>query len=245
MKKVLSLLIAMMLFSPSFAQMDEEDLNIEVVSKQKKNAFFIGPKFGGVITSMSQPEQSELADGAGFGISAGLAMKMRFGTATKNTNKAGTGVFGIGLEAKFKQNKVKTIGVDEEGNENASLGVNYFEFPIYAHLYPFVKSKSMNSFYVELGLSFAAVVGRNPNSLTVTGNSDKGYSSVVYNLDSENGKLKGGDIRPLLGIGYTIPNTGLDINARYYIGASNLAKNFESKMNSFEISLAWMFKASK
>ena len=65
------------------------------------------------------------------------------------------------------------------------------------------------------------------------------YNQVKY----ATGDLKASDFRIPIGIGYTIPKTGLDINLRYYIGTSKLAENFSSKMNSLELSLAWLFKA--
>ena len=37
----------------------------------------------------------------------------------------------------------------------------------------------------------------------------------------------------------------ITINARYYIGTSDLSSSFKSKMNSFEVSLAWLFNASR
>ena len=242
MKKFLFIILALFMTMPMVAQTDETDES-PIVLNPKKNAFFLGPKIGGVITSMSQPTEGDLYDGSGFGLSAGLAMKMRFGRANENS-VAGTGFFGLGLELKYKQNKVKTLGVNSDGDSDANFAVNYFEVPLYVHLYPFVKSRAMNSLYIELGASFASYLGCNTEYMTVY-NPNQDYSSVTYHFDSDMGKLKGNDIRPLIGVGYTIPNTGLDINARYYIGTSELAGNFPCKMNSLEISFAWMFKAFK
>lgn len=242
MKKFLFCIFALFMTMPMVAQTDETD-EAPIVLNPKKNAFFLGPKIGGVITSMSQPEEGNLYDGSGFGLSAGLAMKMRFGRAN-DYSAAGTGFLGVGLDLKYKQNKVKTLAENDDYDDNASFAVNYFEVPLYLHLYPFYKSRAMNSFYIELGASFAASLGTNTKSLTLYNPSPE-YASVTYDFDSENGKLKGNDVRPVIGLGYTIPNTGLDINARYYIGTSELAGNFPCKMNSFEISFAWMFKAFK
>lgn len=242
MKKILFPILALFLAMPMVAQTVEYDEQ-PVVFNSKKNAFFLGPKIGGVITSMSQPNEGNLSDGSGFGLSAGMAMKMRFGRANENS-VAGTGFWGLGLELKYKQNKVKTLAENSNGDSNANFAINYFEIPLYFHLYPFAKSRAMNSLYIELGASFAFSLGSNTDYLTLQ-NPSQEYSSVTYNFNSDKGKLKGNDIRPLVGLGYTIPNTGLDINARYYIGTSELAGNFPCKMNSFEISFAWMFKAFK
>ncbi len=236
MKKILFLFVALLSTMPMLAQVDD---NVDEIISYKNNSFFLGPKFGGVFTTMSQPDECDLYDGMGFGFSAGVAMKARFGLATEESDP-GTGRWGVGMEFKYKLNKVKTIGTDESGKENADLSVSYFEVPVFAQFYPFVTSNAMNSFYVELGAAFAGTLSRSPESLSVN-NLDGNISGVTYWLDGNGSKLKGMDIRPLVGLGYTLPGTGLDINARYYLSTSDLAGNMPCKMNSFEVSLAWMF----
>lgn len=236
------LVAAMFAVMPIFAQSDDGE-DIGPVVKSKSNAFYLGPKGGVTMTTMTQPEYGDLYDKSGIGFSAGLAFKARFGKATENS-EGGTGYWGIGLELKYKQNKVKTIGTDEKGKENAELSVDYFEAPVYFQIYPLAKKNSLNTLYVELGASIAGTMSRSPKSLTVE-NDNAEYSRVVYKLDADGSKLKGMDVRPMAGIGYTIPGTGLDINARYYLGMSKMAKNFKSKMNTLEVSLAWMFNVGK
>ena len=137
---------------------------------------------------------------------------------------------------------MKTHAVDDEGNENAAFSMDYFEVPVFVQLYPFYKSDALNTLYVELGAAVAGTVGRSPQSLTLNGLEGE-LSSVTYNIGTENSKLKGMDIRPLVGVGYTVPGVGFDLNARYYLGTSDLSKNFNCKLSRFEVSLAWMFKA--
>lgn len=242
MKKILLLLVGLLSLAPTFAQSDGEEDFIPT-KKEKNNAFFIGLKAGGVMTSMSDPDEGKLADGSGFGMSGGLAFQARFGKATENS-VGGTGYFGIGLEVKYKQNKAKTIGVDEEGVTNTDLSIDYLEVPVYVQLYPLAKTASMNSLYIELGASYANALSVKPKTLTLNEpNAD--FSSITYKLDADGSKLKGSDLRPMVGIGYSIPNTGLGIGARYYMGTSKLADNFNCKMNSFEFSIAYLFKAGK
>ena len=114
MKKILFPILALFLTMSMVAQTVEYDEQ-PVVLNSKKNAFFLGPKIGGVITSMSQPNEGNLSDGSGFGLSAGMAMKMRFGRANENS-VAGTGFWGLGLELKYKQNKVKTSAENSNGD---------------------------------------------------------------------------------------------------------------------------------
>lgn len=242
MKNFLICLSALFLTAPVFAQSDEGD-DEELVFIERSNAFFIGPKVGGTLSTMSDPDECDLYDGSGISFSGGIALKARFGKATSNST-GGTGYLGVGLELKYSQKSVKTIGVDEDGKENAKLNTSWFEVPVYLQVYPFAKISSVNTLYVELGASIAGTLSRSPETLTVTNPNDT-YASVVYHLDDGDSQLSGMDIRPLVGIGYTIPGTGLDINARYYLGMSELAENFACKINNFELSLAWMFNIGK
>ena len=242
MKKILFFIAALSLTVPGFAQSDDGEDDF-IPTKTKSNAFFIGPKIGGTVTSMTQPDEGKLYDGSDFGFSGGLAFQARFGKASENS-VGGTGYFGAGLELKYKLNSVKTYGTDESGKENAKMSIGYFEVPIFVHVYPIATSPSLNSLYVEFGASVAGTLSRSPKSLTLN-NPSADYSQVTYNLDANGSKLKGMDVRPFAGVGYTIPNTSLDINARYYIGTSELAGNFPCKMNTLEVSLAWLFNIGK
>lgn len=238
-KRLFYVFAALLVSLNTFAQWG--DNTIDITAQPKKNAFFVGPKVGVAMASMSQPDQCKLADGSGIGLSAGVAAKLRLGQATPNS-AAGTGMLGVGLELKYQQNKVKTLGTDEGGKANSDLDVDYFEVPVFVQLYPFCKSDAMNSFYVEVGAALAMAMSCSPKTLTVD-NPGNGLASIVFNLDNNGSKLAANDLRPLLGLGYTVPGTGLDINARYYIGMSKMAGNFSSKMSCAEVSLAWMFNA--
>lgn len=239
------MLFAVLLMTASvFAQTEDRIIIPGIdVSVDKSNTFSIGPKVGGTMTTMTQPDEGKLYDGADFGYSGGLALKTRFGRAFEES-EAGTGYFGIGLELKYRLNSVKTVGTDEDMNENSKLTIGYFNVPVFVQIYPFAKTSTMNSFYVELGASIAGTMSRTPRTLTVE-NPSEHYSSVTYCLDTPDSKLKGFDVSPMAGIGYTIPGTGLDINARYYLGMTNLAGNFPCKMSTVEVSLAWIFNVWK
>lgn len=243
MKKIFFFVTALALSIPGFAQSDDGEDEVVIPTKQKSSVIAFGPKIGGTMTSMSQPNEGKLYDGAGIGFSGGLAFRGRFGQASENT-AGGTGYVGFGFELKYKQNTVKTLAFDEKGKENAKLSISYFEVPVFAQFYPLVKVSGLNALYVELGVAFAGTLSRSPESLTLY-NPGAYYSQATYYLDANGSKLKGWDIRPLAGIGYKIPHTGLELNARYYLGTSKLAGNFPCKMNTAEVSLAWMFNIIK
>ena len=218
---------------------------------QKKHAFYAGIKGGLDITSMTQPNECDLYDGTGLGGSIGIVGKARFNRSSE-TAFAGTGLFGAGLELKYKMNSVKTIGTDESGNANSNLSVGYFEIPIFAQIYPFYKSNKLSTLYIEAGPDFAGTISRSPKTLTVD-NLPGDFSSVTYNIDNGDKKIKGWDVRVMFGLGYDFPIKNskhetahlIGVNARYYVGTSGLAGNFPCKMNTFELSLSWMFKIGK
>lgn len=240
-KKMLFAFAALAISSLSaFAQMDDE--NIGFINLQK-NTFSIGIKAGGNISTMSQPDICDLYDKSGMGFSGGVSMNMRFGKASENS-PAGTGLIALGLDLMYRQSTVKTIAFDDTGKENANLSLGYFDVPLYVQFYPFMKSASMNTLHVEVGAAFAGTLSRSPETLTVPSKAG-GSSSIIFNINTDKSKLKGMDVRPFAGIGYTIPNTGIDISARYYLGTSDLAGNMQSKISSAEISIAWMFKKWK
>lgn len=221
MKKIFLMLFVLAGIVPAMAQSDDND---EGGFYEKSNAIFLGPKLGATFTSMGQPKEVDLYDGSGFGISAGLQGKVRFGQATENSD-GGTGFFGIGLELKYKQNKVKTIGSDD-------LSLGYFEVPVTAQVYPFAKKQALNGFYIEAGPDFSFLMSKSPDVLSVPS------ANIAYHT----GDFKGGDVRLLAGIGYTLPGSSFEVNGRYYIGMSDLAGNFPCKQNTLEVSLSWLFK---
>ena len=230
MKKYLFLTLALLSITPVFAQTDDDDaiFNSNVIGKPKNYAIYVGPQVGLTTTSMTQPLECDLYDGMGIGFSAGASMRVRLGRMSENSD-GGTGVFGVGLDLKYKQNKVKTIG-----DSNLSLG--YFEVPVMLQLYPFYKITKLNGLYVEAGVDIAGTMTKSPDLLTVQTN----VGRIIYHT----GDLKGFDCRIPIGLGYTIRN-GFGVNLRYYIGTSELAENIPCKMSSVELSLAWLFKVSK
>lgn len=239
MKKLLLLLSVSMASVSMLAQNDF------VFEDKSQHSFFVGVKGGLDFTTMSQPKECDLYDGVGMGFSGGIVGKARFNRATE-TAPAGTGMLGVGLELKYKINTVKTIGVDEKGKADADLSISYFEVPVYLQLYPFYQSDAMKNFYFEVGPDFAGTMSRSPKSLTVD-DANGDYNYVKYHLDDDESTLKGLDLRLMAGLGYEFPvgKNLIGLNARYYMGTSKLAGNFDSKMNTFEMSFSWLFNIGK
>lgn len=201
--------------------------------KPKVNALYVGPTLGATMTTASgQPKGYDLFDGAGIGFSGGAAIRARFGKATPNS-PVGTGFFGVGLDIKYKLNGVKT-----KATENLSLG--YLEIPVIVQYYPLAKTTSGNGFFIEAGPDFALLMSKSPDKLRLELNEPyPGLRAIEYLT----GDLKGGDLRVALGLGYNVPKMGLVVNARYYLGMSELSKNaLPTKLNTAELSLSWLFK---
>lgn len=228
-----------MCFASAYAQIDDE----MIIVKPKKSVFQLGLKVGGNLSSMSNPDECDLFESSGTGFSGSIAMGMRFGCASENS-KPGTGLLGIGLDLGYRNSISKTYAVDEKGKENANLSLSYLDIPVAIQLYPCYKISSVNTLRIEAGVSFSTLLNSKPESLTMNNLSGE-YSSVTYNVGKDGSKLKGGDMRPFAGIGYTIPKSGLGLNVRYYIGTSKLAENFSSKVSSLDFSISWMFNAAK
>ena len=87
------------------------------------------------------------------------------------------------------------------------------------------------------------LMSKSPDVLDVPLNqAPAGLEALKYHT----GDLKGGDLRFAVGVGYTLPNTGLDVNVRYHLGTSELSENvLPCKVNVLEFSLAWMFSIAK
>lgn len=234
MKQNLLLFIIAVLCSMSVQAQNDGSFGF-IDEKPASNAIYVGPTIGGIMTMTSgQPAGHDLFDGSGFGFTGGVAARARFGRATDNSLE-GTGMLGVGLEVKYKQHGVKTLGED-----NLSLG--YLEIPVTVQFFPFAKSATANGLYIEAGPDFALLMSKSPDVLRHNVNEPyPGLQAVEYNT----GDLKGGDLRIAMGLGYQFPELGLGINARYYLGMSELSKNaLPTKLNTVEVSLSWMFKVA-
>lgn len=188
----------------------------------------VGPRVGAGVATMSEGDGLEVYDGSGLAFGGGVAANIRFGGKdSRGRALDGQGLFGIGLELNYKSLSVKTLGEDD-------LKLGYFEVPVMFQFYPLYKTKQLKNLYIEVGPTIAGTMSASPDMLTVGGTAYK------------TGDLKGFDVKATVGLGYrfnkTSANSGLYLNARYYIGTSELAGNFPGKVNNFEVTIGWLFK---
>ena len=94
-------------------------------------------------------------------------------------------------------------------------------------------SKQMKNLYIEVGPTFAGTLSSSPDYLEVN------------NTRYKTGDLKGFDVKATVGLGYRFntnaANEGFYVNARYYLGTSELAGNFPGKISSAELSIGYTF----
>lgn len=249
MKKVYLMLLFFVCALSCFAQIEEGDENfgqksttriksqnntekkgrsIVVKTKNYNYEFSLGIRVGGGVSTMSEGDDLHLYDGSGMAFGGGIAANVRFGGKdSRNRPLDGQGLLGIGLELNYKNLSVKTLA-----DEDLKLG--YFEVPVMLQLYPMYNSKQLKNLFIELGATFAGSMSASPESLS--------YQNVTY----KTGDLKGFDVRPTVGLGYRFnkssANDGFYMNARYYLGSSDLAGNFPSKISCAEISVGYLFK---
>lgn len=220
-KKILFSVLALCLMTSLQAQNDAEGVSVfddavdDVYSRSYTIA--IGPKAGLNFTTMSDPDNISLEQKNGIGFAAGLAANFHFGRRTEGS-RGGTGYWGLQIEALYNQKTVKSDYDD--------MKFSYFEVPILAQYY------FTPNIYVEAGPTICGTISSSPDNLSVD------------NVSIAVGDIKGFDVAMSVGVGYK-HKSGFMANARYNIGTSELAENFTGKLNSFCVSVGWLFTIVK
>lgn len=196
------------------------------IGDPRKSTMSIGLKVGANYSTMTKYDEVDLGFKGSVGFEAGVVLSAHFGKRTKASDP-GTGAFGVQIEALYSQHTIKT---DFDDN----LKLSYFEVPILAKYY------FMPNFNVEAGVCIAGTLSSSPDRLTAA--VDEPYP---MDITFATGDFKGFDIRPTIGLAYSMSNSGLAIGARYYLGTSDLAKNFSCKVNTIEVALSYSFNVFK
>lgn len=179
---------------------------------------YLGPKVGVNFASMSGlSDNFGLNPQSGLGFQGGLAANIHFGRRTEKA-EGGTGLFGIQVEAMYSQRTIKT------DVENLKLG--YFEVPILAQYFV------MPDLSIELGPTIAGTLSASPDEMK------------AKNVVLATGELKGFDVMLTAGVGYK-HKSGFTASARYNLGMSELAGNFNGKVSTVTVSVGWLFSLIK
>ena len=174
----------------------------------------------------------------GYGIAMGTASRVYDFRPTMSTSYH----FGLAVNAQFIERGRRgfrsdggfLFGVEVEalyGSRNTKVSgtlarLNCLEFPILVQYYP------LSSLGVEAGITAVKFLGYSPDYLQI------GFSHLHL------GQISGGDMMPTIGVCYKTP-FGLMLNARYYLGLSNLAGNLDSKMSTAIVSMTYLIPIIK
>lgn len=212
----------------------------EIKIKHYNYELSIGPRAGVGMTSMSEGDELSVLDGNGMGFGAGLGINLRFGSKDKKGRPLdGQGLIGLGLELNYK-----TYAAGLKSGDDMSLSC--FEAPILLQIYPTSNVPQLRNLYIELGATVSGVLSASPENMTIT-KDEQTFNHYYNRVETYNiGGIKGMDVKPTVGIGYRFSrnsaNDGFYVNARYYMGSSDLAGNFPMKASSAELSIGYMFK---
>lgn len=181
----------------------------------------IGPKVGVGLDMGSHSNLENLDFGMGFGYQVGAAFNAHFGRRYE-MSEGGTGWFGLQIEALYGGRTIKL------GSTN--LGTSCLEVPVLAQLYV------IPNLALEAGVTMVKVLGASPDQLN--------YGGVTYGI----GEIKGSDVMVTAGLAYKSrlnPSSSLLLDARYNMGMSPLAGNFDTKVSSLMFSVVYLFNIVK
>lgn len=237
MKKIILLFAAFGLSVASFAEGPTPAISDSVktgvktgikIHDRRNSMMQVGVKLGVNNSSMSSYDKVDLGLKSAFGFEAGALISARFGKRTKASDP-GTGAFGAQIELLYMQNSIKNDYAD-------NIKLNYFAAPIMLKWY------FLPNFNVEAGVSIAGLMSSSPDKIEANLNQPwPGYEKATIAI----GDLKGFDVKPAVGLAYTLSTTGLGIGARYYFGTTELAKNFPCKVSTLEVGLTYSFNIFK
>lgn len=194
----------------------------EFTTIKRPLAISIGVKGGANYAFAAEPKEMKLGMKGGVGFQGGLAVNLHF-SDRQDYKPSGTGRWGVQLEGLYALRTLKT-DIDD-------IKMSCFAVPVLAQFYV------SPSFTIELGPTFTGVLSTSPKVLS-QGSVESGFLNMHIN------KIKGFDIMASVGVGY-YHNSGFTASARFNLGNSDLAGNFQTKVSSAELSVGYLFTVFK
>ena len=210
---------AMMLALGLWAQSSGDD---EFTTIKRPLTISIGVKGGASYSFAGEPKGFNLGMKGGVGFQGGLAVNLHF-SDRQDYKPSGTGRWGVQLESLYAQRTLKTDIED--------IKMSCFAVPLLAQFYV------SPSFTIEVGPTFTGVLSTSPKVLS-QGSTENGFLNIGLE------KIKGRDVMATVGVGY-YHISGFTASARFNLGNSNLAGNFQTKVSSAELSVGYLFKVFK
>lgn len=218
-RKILLFAGALMLALGVRAQSSTDD---EFTTIKRPLTIAIGAKCGANYAFAAEPKEMKLGMKGGVGFQGGLAVNLHF-SDRQDYKPSGTGRWGVQLEGLYALRTLKT-DIDD-------IKMSCFAVPVLAQFYV------SPSFTIELGPTFTGVLSTSPKVLS-QGSVESGFLNMHIN------KIKGFDIMASVGVGYYY-NSGFTASARFNLGNSDLAGNFQTKVSSAELSVGYLFTVFK
>ena len=218
-RKILLFAGALMLALGVRAQSSTDD---EFTTIKRPLTIAIGAKCGANYAFAAEPKEMKLGMKGGVGFQGGLAVNLHF-SDRQDYKPSGTGRWGVQLEGLYALRTLKT-DIDD-------IKMSCFAVPVLAQFYV------SPSFTIELGPTFTGVLSTSPKVLS-QGSVESGFLNMHIN------KIKGFDIMASVGVGY-YHNSGFTASARFNLGNSDLAGNFQTKVSSAELSVCYIFTVFK
>ena len=216
MYKKLIYLLLMMLFCTKLTAQPPGVSGFRLYERDYKVS--VGPKVG---VGMSMGTASQLYDfrvSLGTAYQAGVAVNAHFGKRTRfGFGNGGTGLFGAEAEILYEMRNIKL--------NSTAVRMNCIQVPLLVQIYP------IKELGIEGGVTMVKVLGFTPDLMQT----DYNY---LYT-----GQIKAGDV--MLTAGACFKVVGIMIGARYNIGLSDLAKNFDTKVSTMTFSLAYLINVVK
>ena len=177
----------------------------------------VGPKLGMGMSWGGYSDQLDLNYSSGLTYQFGAVLNAHLGRRY-DLSDGGSGLFGFQLEALYGHRLIKA--------ESSPLGEKCVEIPVLFQYY-FLPTMAM-----EVGATFVHVLGCTPAVLDYQG----AHISV--------GDIAGNDV--MLSVGTVIKTSnGVMLGARINFGSSNLAGNFDTKVSTAMLSIAYLFTIVK
>lgn len=218
-RKILLFAGALMLALGVRAQSSTDD---EFTTIKRPLTIAIGAKCGANYAFAAEPKEMKLGMKGGVGFQGGLAVNLHF-SDRQDYKPSGTGRWGVQLEGLYALRTLKT-DIDD-------IKMSCFAVPVLAQFYV------SPSFTIELGPTFTGVLSTSPKVLS-QGSVESGFLNMHIN------KIKGFDIMASVGVCY-YHNSGFTASARFNLGNSDLAGNFQTKVSSAELSVGYLFTVFK
>lgn len=218
--KILFILTAVLCWTCEIFAQQESD---EIVINEHRKAYSLnyGPTIGIGLATGSDSKTYDLELNMGIAYRIGIAADIHFGYRD-DSRPVGTGLLGAKAEIAYCGRMVNS--------DNGMLRMHCLEIPVMVQWYPLAILDE--DFAIETGLTLVRMIKSAPQQMQ--------FGNHVF----QTGDLSGGDVMVSIGTSYR-PQDKFLVEARYNIGLSSLAGNFDSRISTFMISATYLLNTNR